>query len=104
MNLAAHGRIFLYKLKIIALGEFIPYEWLTQLAKGVAYNLKESSMLEEMGTTFLVGVFLIMLTITVAVYQLVSKKCSANIQNVVEKVKKRIFWNAFIRSSLQSYL
>ena len=30
VNLAANAKIFLLKLKNIALGEFIPYDWLTE--------------------------------------------------------------------------
>ena len=29
INLSVQARIFLDKLRVIALGEFIPYEWLT---------------------------------------------------------------------------
>ena len=109
VRLAAHAKLFLTKLKMIALCEFIEYEQITNkvqemLSEKFNASFKDSSIMDDMGINFLIGSVLVLFTIIILLLGLLNKKLSASIRNKLEKVKAKLLWNAFIRYSLQSYL
>ena len=103
-NLAVHARMFLIQLKSIALGEFIPYEWISKKFFGATEDLKETSVANKMGTMFLLGIVILIVTIIVLLCGIFRKKLSVKVVRAVDKLKRKLFWNTFIRYTLQSYL
>ena len=84
VNLAAHSKIFLTKLKVIALGEFIPYKEIASKTKEYL-NLQKESLFnetdidEELGSTFLAGVALFIITLFLFTVNLLRNKFGAAI-------------------------
>ena len=95
VNVAAHSQLFLVQLKSIALGEFIPYEWISE-------NINGAHLIREMGSVILIGVGILITTIVLLLLGLLRKNKKMN--GVILKIKQKLFFNAFIRYSLQSYL
>jgi len=99
--------------RTIALGEFIPFDWLTKPLKEMLKG-KESEEgvvnFEEKSNVFAnMGVMLVILFVMVAVIALIFVcicLCRRNtrIKNIFLKVKAKIFWNGILRFILQSYL
>ena len=97
---------------MIALGEFIPYHWLSdpineELNK---FNKKTDdseegtqSLLVKMGSMPVVLMALIVIATITLVFVLLCKN-NRKIQNIFLKLKKKIFWNSLIRYVLTSYL
>ena len=109
VSLAAHASLFLVKLKTIALGEFIPYDKISnkvseKLQTDFNPNFSESGFMNEMGSTFIIAACLILLTAVLLLLGLLRKKLNATFTKLIDKVKATLFWNAFIRYSLQAYL
>ena len=83
-NLVAHAHFFLLKLKEIALGEFIPYELITNKVKEKVFknpnpDFSSSNVLDEMGTSFLFGVCLVLLTVILLLLGLLNKRLNAKV-------------------------
>ena len=90
---------------MIALGEFIPYEWLTEpikdaMSKGEDDN---SNVLANMGIMLMILLFVIVIiTLVIACVKLCKEgtKC----HTLLLWLKKKLLWNFVIRTILQSYL
>ena len=97
--------IAISSFRVIALGEFIPYKWLTdpineELSKT---SIKENdiegesnNLLSEIGSMLVVLMVLIVVATITSVLVLVCKN-NRKIQNIFLKLKKKIFWNSLIR-------
>ena len=109
-NLAAHAAITLKELKTIALFEFIPYKWFgTQLKMMVTRSRHEAeykeNMVDSMGAMIIIGCVLIAISLLSLIlgslgFWLHNKAYS----KVINLIKRKLYWNCFIRYSLQSYL
>ena len=109
ISLAPHSSEFLIQLKVIALGEFIPYDEIKIKVKKILgveddQSFTESGLLDDLGTTWLVAAGLLLLTLLLLLLGLLKKKLNDKLKMVIEKVKAKLFWNAFIRYTLQTYL
>jgi hypothetical protein len=99
--------------RTVALGEFIPYEWLTKPLKemlkskeseeGDQSKEEKSNVLANMGVMLVILVVLIFVIALLVLCICLCKRCT-KIQNLVKKVKAKIFWNSVLRFILQSYL
>ena len=67
-------------------------------------KFSDSNLFEELGSTILIVVGLFLLILILLVIRVINKNPSPKMKTAIEKVKTKLFWNAFIRSSLQSYL
>ena len=47
---------------------------------------------------------MLLITLLILLLGLLMKKFSTKMKGAIEKVKNKLFWNAFIRYTLQSYL
>ena len=78
VNLAANTKIFLSKLKDIALGEFIPYDWLTEkVRKYFIPDFEQVNLIDifdEMGVPIVVGTGLILSTLLWLLLSFLNKK------------------------------
>ena len=95
--------------RTIALGEFIPYDWLieplSEPFKGADDESESSraSVLSNMGIMLLFGGIILVLAIAVIILVKLcrnNQKCRA----LFVKLKTKIFWNSILRFILQSYL
>ena len=87
-NLVAEARQFLIKLKIIALGEFLPVAELTDMIQEAfpqfsSNNFSGVSFLEEMGSTLLISTVLVLVSIALLLVGCI-KKLNATQHKVVE--------------------
>ena len=100
-DLAAHTRSFLKEMKTIALGEFIENEWLVNKVKNTIEETEfsEESIVDEVGNILLFGIILVFISIIVF---LIGRTPLCGI--AIQRLKKKLFWNTFIRYSLLSYL
>ena len=59
-----------------------------------------------MGSMLVIGIIMVIvaLLISLLAWRLKSKQKCASCLKVLDKIKNKLFWNAFIRYSLQSYL
>ena len=61
-----------------------------------------------MGISFLIGAILVLVLTLFLIYWIFKKKlkesCGDGIIKIIEKIKKYLFWNVFIRYTLQTYL
>ena len=108
VSIAAHSSVFLSKLKIIALGEFFPYEEITNEVEE-KFNIDvdkyfRSDIIEQLGSTFVMGEGLGFFGLALVMLGLLRKCCNEKIGKTFDKLKEKVFWNAFIRYTLQSYL
>ena len=101
LNISVQAMIFLDKLRIIALGEFIPYDWLTDYFIE-QWNVRLESIDKLGSMAFFIG-GLSCATLLLLLIGKVIKKLGYS-QKLIEKIKKKLFWNTFIRSSLQAYI
>ena len=101
LNISVQAMIFLDKLRIIALGEFIPYDWLTDYFIE-QWNVRLESIDKLGSMAFFIG-GLSCATLLFLLIGKVIKKLGYS-QKLIEKIKKKLFWNTFIRSSLQAYI
>ena len=101
INLSAEAIVFLDKLRIIALGEFIPYDWLKNYCID-QWNLSIESI-DELGSMALFIGALFALTLIVLFLGKIIKQLGYS-QKLINLIKQRLFWNTFIRSSLQAYI
>ena len=53
-----------------------------------------------MGSTFVIGAALILFTAGLVLLGIFQRKFSPKIRNLIEKIKAKLLWNAFIRYSL----
>ena len=69
VNLAPHARWFLEEIKVIAFGEFIPYEWLNSKAQEKFpdhFNrTDETTFIEKAGSVLPIGIALIIVYLIV---------------------------------------
>ena len=99
--------------RTIALGEFIPYEWLTKPLKKMLKNKEseeddaskedKSNVLANMGVMLVILLVIIFLTVFTSLFICLCKKCPKCL-NIFEKIRAKIFWNGILRFILQSYL
>ena len=100
--------------RIIALGKFIPYDWLTEpLSK--PFNEPESdeseseiskrgNVISNMGVILLFGSGILVLAVTVLLASRTCCKSGTKCHSLAVKLKQKIFWNSILRFALQSYL
>ena len=98
-------------MRVIALGEFIPYHILTDPIKeklGTS-SIEEGepeqkkSVISGMGVMLVVLIFILLLAVlTISLIRFC--KCSSKLYKVFLKVKTKLFWNMFLRYILTSYL
>ena len=95
--------------RVIALGEFIPYDWLTEPLSEPFQgpdddtDASRANVLSNMGIMLLFGgVILILALLAVCLVRCCrkSEKCRA----LFQKLKNKILWNSVLRFALQSYL
>ena len=108
VRLSAPARLFLEELKTIALGEFIPQDWLKQKTQEILpehFNrTDDEGIFGQVGTVIILVTGLILITLSMILLGKYNKKLSETMRKCVEKIKSKLIWNAFIRCSLQSYL
>ena len=103
VRLVAHAELFLTKLKVIALGEFIPSDKIANKINEIFQekfdvNFEEANSINDLGSTFLIIAGLVFFAIIVTLLGLVgflNKKVK-----FISKLKAKLFWNSFIRCSL----
>ena len=103
VNLAVHAVVFLQKLKIIALGEYIPYEWITSHLRDKYEKVGEENTFERLGSMMILIGVLVIFTMLLIVTNLIWTKLGFS-QRTFQFVKQKLFWNSFIRTSLHSYI
>ena len=99
--------------RTIALGEFIPYEWLTKPLKKMLKNKEseeddaskedKSNVLANMGVMLVILLVIIFLTVLASLFICLCKKIPKCL-NIFQKIRAKIFWNGILRFILQSYL
>ena len=103
----AHLTMFLNKLRIIADGDFIPIAWRVSVIKMVFskeyVDYNEESRLLEIGGIFFFGAMTLLTAIIVGIVFSLMKVFKYEWVSV-QSMKESIFWNAFIRFSLECYL
>ena len=57
-----------------------------------------------MGNIFLFGAGLLLVSLILLLLGIFNKKINGKLKEVIEMIKAKLFWNAFIRYSLESYL
>ena len=72
INLSVQARIFLDKLRVIALGEFIPYEWLTKYLRE-KWRISVDSMDKLGSMAFIVGGILCFACLVVMIGKILKK-------------------------------
>ena len=88
--------------RTIALGEFIPYEWVTEpLAEAFESKSEDGTtsragVLSNMGVMLPILVVLSILSLLVGICVKYYKKGS-KVHNLVMKVKKKVFYNSILR-------
>ena len=107
-NLAPHAIQVLDILKTVALFQFIPSSWFTDRLKATLTDVDLASIgqdnyIESTGNLLIIGLALGLVTVMVLILTLLCKK-SAQFHKVLDFIKMKLFWNSFIRYSLQSYL
>ena len=105
VRLAAHADLCLTKLKIIAFGEFIPYDRLANKAKEILQmdfikNFTEPSIIDEIGNDFILGAVMVLLAAFLFLLGTFNSKLNATLRKLLESVKSKLIWSAFIRLSL----
>ena len=103
VNLAIHATVFLKKLRIVALGEFIPYDWLNSVLKEKLSSFEEDGMADKIGSVLVILAALVLATLLLLLAGLILKKMGYQ-EALMAKLKQKLFWNCFIRSSLQAYI
>ena len=100
--------------RVIALGEFIPYDWLTEpLSK--PFDEPESdersseisergNVISNVGVMLLFGSLILVLAVTVLLASHTCCKSGTKCHSLAVKLKQKIFWNSILRFALQSYL
>ena len=95
--------------RTIALGEFIPYEWLTGplsepfKAGEEGDENARSSVIGNMGVMLVILSFIVVLAILITICVKCCKPGS-KLHTLFGKIKAKIFWNSVLRFILQSYL
>ena len=107
MSYSPNLTLFLEKLRIIADGDFIPYDWRIAVIrivfskKYIEFNSERrlihvGGILFFAAMTFIIAFAILGLLINQRIF-----KCRSQF---VMKAKQNIFWNSFIRLSLEAYL
>lgn len=109
VNIAAHANLFLEKLKVIAHGEFIPYDLIISKMKekfNLKYNLdfENIDLIKEMGEPVLIGALIVFIACVFLLLGRFKSKLSETHIKIIQKLKVKMIWNAFIRYSIQEYL
>ena len=91
---------FIKVLRSLALGEFIPYEWFNAKMKQSLNVEAENSYFESNGVMLLAAAVLLMIALLVVG---LGYCCKKHIEKV-NSIKRILFWNTFIRYSMQAYL
>ena len=109
VRLGAHASSFLEKLKIIALGEFIPYDDIRrQMRETVDDSINpeylEANVFERLGITFILLIGLLLASALLMIVGLCTKFLGRPIARLVKLLKAKLFFNLIIRTSMQSYL
>ena len=99
--------------RTIALGEFIPNEWLTKPIKELlkskesedsdAIKEEKSNVLANMGVMLVILVVMIVLILFTGLFICLCRK-SPKCLNIFKQIRAKIFWNTILRFILQSYL
>ena len=95
--------IVLEALRTIALGEFIPFNWLTDPIEEKLNMTKDSKIFTNMGSVFLVLLLMIILLLVIALLLRACRR-SPKVHNLALKLKRKLFWNSMLRSILTGYL
>ena len=97
VNLSVEAQVFLEKLRIIALGEFIPYDWLKNYIRK-QWNINFES-LDRMGSIAIVILSLAVFSILLILIGKLVDKLGYS-KRIIDIAKKKLFWNTFLRTSL----
>ena len=110
VKLSTAANNFILALRKLALGEFIPYDWFNIKMKDFfESNLQEEPSDEEdyidsLVSMLMVAFGILLFTLLIVLLGCCCRKISRKHSNTLETVKKKLFWNAFIRYSITSYL
>ena len=110
VHLAAHARLFLTKLKIIALGEFIPYDSIALKVKetfeqNFNQDFAETRLEDELGYVFLAGTVLCIVSLSlILITRIFRRRNDSAFGRLVKALEAKLFWSSYIRYSLESYL
>ena len=104
VRLVAHATEFLKQLRIIALGEFIPYEWLTSSIRSWFDEGDDSASdsddyLDEFGSLLVIALAMSITIVIVLVILKFKETVGEKISALAAKLKAKLFWNTFIRFS-----
>ena len=105
-QMPSNASIALQTFRSIALGEFIPSEWLTDRVKDVMLEegqSVESNVLSSMGVMLII-LLALLLVILPAVAIVKCGKPGSKLHSIFMALKKKLLWNSLIRFLLQSYL
>ena len=95
--------IAIKNFRTIALGEFIPYEWLTDPIADFALDKNEkdenSSILKNMGIILLLVIFLAAVIAPIVICVRLSRACG-KVHALFRAIKNKLVWNAVIRIML----
>ena len=100
-NFSVEVKIFLEKLRVVALGEFIPYDWLKSYFSE-KWNISVEQF-DKLGSIGLILIALFAFTIIILLLGKVIDRLGYS-RKIIDKVKKKLFWNTFLRTSLQAYI
>ena len=109
VRLGAHASSFLDKLKIIALGEFIPYDDIRREMRETVNDqinpvYLEANVFERLGITLLSLIGLLVASVLLMLFGLCTKFLGRPIARLVTLLKAKLFFNVIIRITMQSYL
>ena len=101
--------IIIQALRNIALGEFMPSQWLTDPIKEKLNisskdgEIEKENILSSMGPILIVLLFM---SLAMIIILLLVRACKWNskVQNLGLKLKKKFFWNSMIRTIITGYL
>ena len=105
VQVPANAEIAIKTFRSIALGEFIPFHWLTDPIKEAMKSSEDedekANVFSNMGVMLLIGLVLLLIILPVF---LAAKFCGSKLKGYIEKFKKKLMWNSVLRFVLQSYL
>ena len=95
-------------LKKVALFQFIPSKWFTDYLKSLVVRedqivLDGEDFLDSTGSLLVIGLALGLVAGIALIATLLCKQ-SPQCHKILTFVKQKLFWNSFIRYSLQSYI
>ena len=90
-------------LRMIALGEFIPFHWLTDPIEEKLEMADDQKIFSNMGAFFVVIILFSLLTLTIVMLLRCFRR-SSKIKAIVLRLRRKLFWNSLIRTIITGYL